>query len=172
MKCWRWGVRTLSPCVVASALVLGGCMTAPKKPVIDPIEVRLAESAAAIADSWQYTRQVVTAAHAPEAAPVSAAPAHWPAGLDKTIDMRWMGPLMPAVRALASVAGWTAQQLGQPIGADLIVDLHGASEPVGAFVRSAGIQAGQRADVLVAPGKKRITVIYRESNDRLGQSYE
>lgn len=165
----------LGGALAVGLMVLPGCglwqQKAPTPPP-DPVGLQLAQSATRIAEAWHHTNQVVTASEPPAARSIPAPPTHWPKGLDKLIDMRWVGPLYPAVQALARAAGWQASAMGLPLGTDVMLQLDGQNKTVGSFLRSAGIQAGDRATVVVTPENKSVHVLYREAEGDGGNTYD
>lgn len=156
-----------------AALAVTGC-AAPQARVdvrlADPAEEALLAAAARIEASWSHTSSLVSATGA-SGAEVPAAPATFPMdeipeSLAGVVDLEWHGELAPAVKSLATLAGYQFEEIGIPAGGPILVSLSAKAVPVGELLRRAGNQAGDRADVVVRPVSRRIEVVYRDVERR------
>ncbi len=81
-------------------------------------------------------------------------------GMGQTVSMPWQGPLEKAVSKLAEIAGFTMKFLGRPPAIPILVQVGEDAATVSDHLRNLGIQAGERADVVVDPAQKLIEVRY------------
>lgn len=140
-------------------MLLGGCAPAPVKPPQDPAVRELATAAQDIrasltqlADAEQYAKKGRLPG-APDPAP--ALP-----GLTATVAMPWNGPIEPIVTKLASQGGYLAEFSGKKPTLPILVTLGSEPATLSQLLRDVGIQAGDRADVVVDPSRKTVEVIY------------
>lgn len=137
--------------LVSSALLLSACASAPppRKPV-DPAQAQLDATASDIqrslerlASAEQYERMKV--------APGSSQLLESFPGLERKVTMPWNGPLEPAVLRLAVEGGYEYKALGRPPAVPILVQIGPDPASIADDLRNLGVQAGDRADVEIAP---------------------
>lgn len=146
---------------VALAALLGtGCAT---KPVAvtppDPVKVELSTAAQSVrtslrqlAEAEQYDK--LRRSPGPEAAaPVIP-------GLSRVVSVPWNGPLEPIVAKLAEMGGYRIEVAGHVPAIPILVSLGPAPASLAAHLRDVGLQAGQRADIVVDPQRRQVGVVY------------
>ncbi len=139
-------------------------------PATDPADEALMAAAARVEESWGRTASLMSATGA-TGAELPAPPATFPMeeipeSLRQAVELEWHGELAPAVRSLASSAGYRFEEVGVATGGPILVSLEAKAAPVGELLRRAGNQAGDRADVVVRPVSRVIEVVYRDVERR------
>lgn len=158
-------MNKLTLCVViASIFMVGGCATTPRvtaEPSI--VDVQIAESAARIQQAWtdQAPRQSNDVS-VPQC-DVGSGPGVFPAPLDMLVTFDWNGELGSAVEALAQAAGYSYRAVGAAPSTPILVMLRADGSQIGALLRDAGLQAGDRADVVVRSDERAIEVFYKSA---------
>lgn len=82
------------------------------------------------------------------------------AGMEAMVTMPWSGTLEQAVTKLSSVSGFTVKFTGRPPAIPILVQIGREASTVSDHMRNIGIQAGQRADIIVDPRQKIVEVRY------------
>ena len=123
----------------------------------DPLGLRLA-AAVDKASSALETLASVEQARNPGAS-VQSVP-YAPQELRRTISLKWVGPMEPAIQRLADRAGYEMQVNGDMQPAPVIVTLNVTQKMVIDVLRDVGLQAGQRADVVVDPERRIVELNY------------
>ncbi|MEO7326548.1 MAG: DotD/TraH family lipoprotein [Dokdonella sp.] len=151
---------TVAFIAMMASLGLIGCTTPqvrPAKP--DPVDVALSDAARSVERAWQTENAVVIAATL-KAAPRDLPVAQLPVPFQTHVDMDWQGELAPAVRVLTEQLGYAFHEIGMRPVPPILISLSDSDQPVGEFLRRAGIQAGKRADVSI--GDHEVSVIYSD----------
>lgn len=123
----------------------------------DPVGLRLA-SAVDKASAALQTLASVEQARNPGVA-VQQVP-YAPQELRRTVSVNWIGPIEPVMRRLADRAGYDMQIHGDLPPAPIIVSLNVREKSVVETLRDIGLQAGQRADVVVDPEHRIVELNY------------
>jgi len=123
----------------------------------DPVSLRLA-SAVDKASAALQTLASVEQARNPNAA-IQQVP-YAPQELRRTLSVDWNGPIEPVMRRLADRAGYDMQVNGDMPPAPLIIALRVREKSVIETLRDIGLQAGQRADVVVDPEHRIVELNY------------
>ncbi len=74
-----------------------------------------------------------------------------PQELRRSVSVEWVGPIEPIMRRLADRAGYDMQVNGDLPPAPVVVTVNARQKSVIDVLRDLGLQAGQRADVVVDP---------------------
>lgn len=87
-------------------------------------------------------------------------PPNAPVELRRTISVDWTGPIEPITRTLADRAGYQIQINGNRPSVPVVVSLVAHEKSVVEVLRDIGLQAGQRADVVVDPERRLVELNY------------
>lgn len=123
----------------------------------DPVALRLA-SAVDKASAALQTLASVEQARNPNAA--IQAPPSAPQELRRTVTVEWVGPIEPFTRSLADRAGYQLQVNGDRPPVPVVVSVTAREKSVVEVLRDVGLQAGQRADIVVDPDRKIVELNY------------
>jgi len=123
----------------------------------DPLALRLA-SAVDKASSALETLASVEQARNPGAS-IQAVP-YAPQELRRTMTVNWTGPIEPIIQRLADRAGYEMQVNGDVPPAPVVVTLTARQKMVIDVLRDLGLQAGQRADIVVDPERRVVELNY------------
>ncbi|MGH8156540.1 MAG: DotD/TraH family lipoprotein [Rhodanobacter sp.] len=152
-------MKTVSLALTSIALLLCGCATPPAKPPQDPAANQLASAAQDIrasltqlADAEQYDKKGRLPG-TPDTTPSLP-------GLTASMSMPWDGPIEPIVSRLATQGGYLAEFSGKKPTLPILVSLGTQPATLSQMLRNVGLQAGDRADVVVDPARKTVEVIY------------
>ncbi len=83
-----------------------------------------------------------------------------PAELRRIVSVDWTGPIEPIARSLADRAGYQMQIHGDRPPVPVVVSLVAREKSVVEVLRDIGLQAGQRADVVVDPDRRLVELNY------------
>ncbi len=83
-----------------------------------------------------------------------------PQELRRTVTVKWVGPIEPIMQRLADRAGYQMQVNGDMPPAPVVVSLDARQKMVIDVLRDLGLQAGQRADVVVDPERSVVELNY------------
>ena len=131
----------------------------------DSTSIELAETAGAVSKSLQGLEANQQAANPP--ANVSAQPAAATYGMQMPISIDWDGPIGPLVSKIANIAGYQPKALGIVPPIPVIVSIHAKNTPLADILRNAGLQAGNRASIVVYPSTKVVELSYAPSKSSL-----
>lgn len=81
-------------------------------------------------------------------------------GMGGTINIDWSGPIEPLLQKLAGYTQYKVKVLGNEPPVAIIVSVTGKQMIVADVVKSAGLQAGKRANIVVYPTTKIIELRY------------
>ena len=123
----------------------------------DPVGLRLA-SAVDKASAALQTLASVEQARNPSAS-IQQVP-YAPQELRRSVTINWVGPIEPIMRRLADRAGYDMQVNGDLPPAPVVVTLNVREKSVIETLRDVGLQAGQRADVVVDPEHRIVELNY------------
>ncbi len=143
------------------ALTLSAC--APQKvdqqlvATPDPVALRLA-SAVDKASVALQTLASVEQARNPNVS-VATFPSA-PQELRRTVSVDWHGPIEPITRQLADRAGYQLQVNGDVPPAPVVVSIYARQKSVVEVLRDVGLQAGQRADIVVDTERRVVELNY------------
>lgn len=143
------------------ALTLSAC--APQKvdqqlvATPDPVALRLA-SAVDKASIALQTLASVEQARNPNVS-IATFPSA-PQELRRTVSVDWHGPIEPITRQLADRAGYQFQVNGDVPPAPVVVSLVARQKSVVEVLRDVGLQAGQRADIVVDTERRVVELNY------------
>lgn len=133
-------VATLSACTVAPT----------RSPPVDETQVALARAAESIqrslrdlADAEQYERKG-TLPGLPDVR------RQFP-GLERVVTVPWNGPIEPVAMRLASAGGYAFKLLGHVPAVPILVKTGPGARTIADHLRDIGLQAGVRADIVIAP---------------------
>lgn len=84
-------------------------------------------------------------------------------GMEQVVTMPWHGTLEQAVSKLASFSGYEVKFIGKTPTLPILVQIGREAATVSDHMRNVGIQAGNRADVIVDPKQKLIEVRYGDA---------
>ena len=82
------------------------------------------------------------------------------AGMEQMVTMPWHGTLEQAVSKLASYSGFEVKFMGKPPVTPILIQIGANPATVSDHMRNLGIQAGNRADVIIDPAQKIVEVRY------------
>ena len=123
----------------------------------DPVALRLA-SAVDRASTALETLAAVEQARNP-AASVDTAP-NAPKELRRTVSVNWIGAIEPVTREMADRAGYQFQINGDMPPAPVVVNIQARQKSVVEVLRDIGLQAGQRANIVVDPDRRIVELNY------------
>lgn len=83
-----------------------------------------------------------------------------PAELRRVVSVDWTGPIEPIAKSLADRAGYQVQINGDKPPVPLVVSVMAREKSVIEVLRDIGLQAGQRADVVVDPDRRLVELNY------------
>jgi defect-in-organelle-trafficking protein DotD len=83
-----------------------------------------------------------------------------PVELRRIVSVDWTGPIEPIARSLADRAGYQMQVNGDRPPVPVVVSLVAREKSVVEVLRDIGLQAGQRADVVVDPDRRLVELNY------------
>ena len=83
-----------------------------------------------------------------------------PVELRRIVSVDWTGPIEPIVQTLADRAGYQLQVNGGKPPVPVVVSLTAREKSVIEVLRDLGLQAGQRADVVVDPDRRIVELNY------------
>lgn len=153
--------RTRFILVSAVVAALAACATTAPPAPTDPAQAQLDATARSIQQSLQRLSEAEQYARMKVAPGTPHLLTQFP-GLERAVTMPWNGPLEPAVMRLAAEGGYEVKVLGRPPAVPILVQIGSEAATISDQLRSLGIQAGDRADVAVAPmsaARKGIVVI-------------
>jgi len=123
----------------------------------DPVALRLT-AAVDKASAALQTLASVEQAHNPGAA--LQVPPSAPVELRRIVSVNWTGPIEPITKTLADRAGYQVQINGSQPPVPVVVSVTAREKTVIEVLRDVGLQAGQRADVVVDPNHHLVEVNY------------
>lgn len=123
----------------------------------DPVALRLA-SAVDKASAALQTLASVEQARNPGAS--IQAPPSAPRELRRTVSVDWVGPIEPIARSLADRAGYQMLVNGDRPSVPVVVSIQAREKSVVEVLRDLGLQAGQRADIVVDPSRRIVELNY------------
>ncbi len=85
-------------------------------------------------------------------------PANGP--LARPITMKWAGPMLPAVEAIAKMVGYQFRSTGKPPAHPVIVSVSAAQTSAFLVLEDIGWQAGQRAGIHIDDAAREIRVVF------------
>lgn len=83
-----------------------------------------------------------------------------PVELRRIVSVDWTGPIEPIARTLADRAGYQMQVNGDRPPVPVVISLIAREKSVIEVLRDVGLQAGQRADVVVDPSRRLVELNY------------
>lgn len=83
-------------------------------------------------------------------------------GMEQVVTMPWQGTIEQAVSKLAGYSGFDAKFMGKPPAIPIIVQIGRDPATVSDHLRNIGIQAGNRADIVVDPVQKIVELRYSD----------
>lgn len=153
--------RSFAIFVAMAMMALAGCVPQKVDQQIvatpDPVALRLA-SAVDRASAALQTLASVEQARNPNVS-VSSIP-NAPQELRRTVSVDWHGPIEPITRQLAERAGYRLQINGDMPPAPVVVSLIARQKSVAEVLRDIGLQAGQRADIVVDTERRLVELNY------------
>jgi defect-in-organelle-trafficking protein DotD len=147
--------------ILSVVVLLVGCASPPPKPTVttDPAEQALVvagndvrSSLLKLAEAEQYDK-LGTRPGTPDFVPNIP-------GLNDVVAMPWDGPLEPIVSKIAQEGGYRPEFSGKAPTLPIMVSLGNKPSRAGQLLRSLGIQAGNRADIVVDPAHRVVEVVY------------
>lgn len=81
-------------------------------------------------------------------------------GMEMVVTMPWQGNIEQAVSKLAAFSGFEVKFMGKPPTIPILVQINREPATVSDHLRNVGIQAGNRADIIVDPKQKLVEVRY------------
>lgn len=149
--------------VTVCALVLGGCATPPvKSPAPDSVLVQLSSAAQDVrsslhrlADAEQFAKR--------HRLPGERLTAPAIPGMDRQVTMPWQGRLEEAVARLTHLSGYHLDVSGKAPAMPILVNLGPRPAPISGMLRNLGLQAGNRADVVVDPSTRTVSLVYLDT---------
>ena len=81
-------------------------------------------------------------------------------GMGGTVTLDWSGPIEPLLQKVASYTQYKVKVLGNEPAVAVIVSVTGKKMLVADVIKSAGLQAGKRANIVVYPTTKIIELRY------------
>ncbi len=81
-------------------------------------------------------------------------------GMGGTVNIDWSGPIEPLVQKIASYTQYKVKVLGNEPAVAVIVSVTGTQMLVADVIKSAGLQAGNRANIVVYPTTRIIELRY------------
>ena len=123
----------------------------------DPLSLRLAAAVDKASGALETLASVEQARN--PGASIQAVP-YAPQELRRTMTVNWTGPIEPIVQRLADRAGYEMQVNGDVPPAPVVVTLTARQKMVIDVLRDLGLQAGQRADVVVDPERRVVELNY------------
>ena len=143
--------------IIGIILLCASCATKPvPAPGPDPALIALQHSAAAIEKDLRNLILIEKRGY--KTGLRAVLPKNGP--IAKRIDLDWNGPLEPVIRRVAVEAGLQFAVMGEPPAVPVTVKLHHTNAPVYLILDNAAWQATPKAEVLVDPIKRLITVAY------------
>ena len=83
-----------------------------------------------------------------------------PQELRRIVSVDWTGPIEPIAKSLAARAGYQMQVNGDRPPVPVVVSVMAREKSVVEVLRDIGLQAGQRADVVVDPNRRLVELNY------------
>jgi len=83
-----------------------------------------------------------------------------PVELRRIVSVDWTGPIEPIARSMADRAGYQMQVNGDRPPVPVVVSLVAREKSVVEVLRDIGLQAGQRANVVVDPSRRLVELNY------------
>ncbi len=123
----------------------------------DPVALRLA-SAVDKASAALQTLASVEQARNPGV--VVQMPPSAPQELRRTVSVDWVGPIEPIARSMADRAGYQLQVSGDRPPVPVVVSIMAREKSVVEVLRDIGLQAGQRANIVVDPDRRIVELDY------------
>ncbi|TAL63638.1 MAG: type IV secretion protein DotD [Burkholderiaceae bacterium] len=157
-------MKTSSIVLSGVICILSGCATPPppKPPASDAAQLQLA---AAADDVRRSLKQLAEAEQFDKLHATPGTPDLGPAltGLNQTVSMPWNGPIEPILERIAALGGYTVMYVGKRPTLPILVSLGPSPTRAAALLQDVGLQAGDRANVVVDPATKRVGVIYADT---------
>ena len=123
----------------------------------DPVGLRLAAAVDRASAALQTLASVEQARN--PGVSVQAVP-NAPQELRRTVSIDWVGPIEPLTRSLADRAGYQVQINGDRPPVPVVVSVQAREKSVVEVLRDLGLQAGQRADIIVDPDRRIVELNY------------
>lgn len=144
------------------ALALSACapMTKVDQQLVaspDPVGLRLAAAVDKASAALQTLASVEQARN--PGVSVQGVP-YAPQELRRTTSVDWIGPIEPLLRRLTDRAGYQLQVNGDVPPVPVIVSVQAKEKSVVEVMRDLGLQAGQRADIVVDPERRMVELNY------------
>ena len=139
--------------------------TSLQAPNSDSTAIALAQAAGAASKSLEGLEANQQAANPPKIAhPIPAAATY---GMQMPISIDWDGPIGPLVSKIAETANYKLRVLGVVPPVPVLISIHAKNTELANILRSAGLQAGKRASIVVYPSSKTVELSYASSNETL-----
>ena len=152
--------------VALLSLSLAACSTfqAPEHPNPESVvsnqqlQSSMAQAASSVSHSMQNLDATEQAAYPPQSIAESPNPSSYGMGIPTTLQ--WNGPIQPLIAQIASATNYKMKVLGKKPSIPVIVKINEHNTPVGNILQNAGLQAKDRAQVVVFPSTRTIELRY------------
>jgi defect-in-organelle-trafficking protein DotD len=168
IKNYRWSLALLT------SFLLAGCVHNPNTDLVaaeigqpsitqmsDEADTQIAEAAASVSQSMTNLEAVEKANMAPQAKKIYPYVAEMQIPGVSSVD--WNGPIEPLVKHLAQTAGYRVKIVGSAPITPIIVTVHAEEDSNANILRSAALQANNRAMIMTNAQDKSITLRYLRS---------
>jgi defect in organelle trafficking protein DotD len=123
----------------------------------DPVGLRLAQAAEKATYAQSKMAQIEAFRTPMPAQNGLAAPV---SGMEQATSITWTGPIDQISRTLAEMAGLTFKTKGKEPPLPLVVSVEAHQQPIMKIMQDIGAQAGRRADIIVEPATRTLTLRY------------
>lgn len=147
--------------IIACALCLTGCQLPKRPPRVAPLtiaEQQLLDTASSIEMSL---RELAASNAKPARNALNTEPLMTTrGGMAHPVNIDYAGPIGPLLDKIGKMAQYQVKVLGPTPAVPVIVSVHGKSRPLAELLKDAGLQLGERGDVVVYPQNRIIELRY------------
>jgi defect-in-organelle-trafficking protein DotD len=85
-------------------------------------------------------------------------------GMGAIVDIDWIGPIEPLIYKIATLSSYSVKTFGNAPQIPIIVSITQTKAMIADILKNAGLQAGNRLDLVVFPESKIIEMRYKNTN--------
>jgi defect-in-organelle-trafficking protein DotD len=146
--------------LVSLAIALAGCATKQELDVTDTIEAE--RQLVAAAQSIEHSLRLLSAAEAQSPQPLMdiSELVSEEAGLGVRATLDWSGPIQPLLERIAKLTDYRMRVIGHAPSIPVMVSITDEERVVAEILKDAGLQAGNKAALVVYPSTRVIELRY------------
>lgn len=119
----------------------------------------LNKTAQSINHSFMHANAIQQEAHPPQRIGEPPPPSSYQMNIPASVN--WDGPIKPLLEDLLAKTGYKLHVLGHEPDMPIIVNVHKDNTTIGDLIRDAGLQCGDKAQVVVVPSQQTVELRYQ-----------